>query len=116
MEQTLEPSTRAANPEDLPAQLCRCFVRLVPNQALEKKMIAYVVHSYDGFGHASLRKVAGSASGAQSYIDSALAATSATDIVWDERRTSCTAMVRWRGEGAGFEWISYTIEAMEMID
>lgn len=79
-------------------------------------MIAYVVHSYDGFGHASLRKVAGSASGAHDYIVSALAASSATDIVWDERRLSCTAMVRWRGQEAGYEWISYTVEAMEMID
>jgi hypothetical protein len=54
-------------------------------------MIAYVVQFHDAYGHRDVRKVSRSSAGAEAYITSALAAASATDIVWESNRTYCSA-------------------------
>jgi hypothetical protein len=79
-------------------------------------MITFVVQFHDAFGHRVVRKVSRSLAGAQGYINKALAATSATDIVWESDGTFCSAHARFRGPHAGFELVSYSIESHEVID
>ncbi|CAN5221216.1 hypothetical protein BH11CYA1_BH11CYA1_35050 [soil metagenome] len=79
-------------------------------------MTAYVVQFHDAFGHRDVRKVFRSSAGAEAYITTALAAASATDIVWDCNHTFCTAWANFRGQHAGFESVSYSIEQHEMFD
>jgi hypothetical protein len=79
-------------------------------------MIAYVVQFHDAYGHRDVRKVSRSAAGAEAYITAALAAASATDIVWESNRTYCSAHARFRGPQGGFELVSYSIEEHAIID
>ena len=79
-------------------------------------MIAYVVQFHDAYGHRDVRKVSRSSAGAEAYITSALAAASATDIVWESNRTYCSAHARFRGPQGGFELVSSSIEEHELID
>ena len=79
-------------------------------------MDSYVVQFHDAFGHRDVRKVCRSSAGAEAYVASALAAASATEIVWDSDRTYCTAWANFRGPHAGFECVSYSIERHVVID
>ncbi|MBK9771917.1 MAG: hypothetical protein IPP57_14045 [Candidatus Obscuribacter sp.] len=79
-------------------------------------MDSFVVLFHDVCGHIAVRKVSRSLAGAQDYITAALAAASATEIVWQPCRTYCTAYARFRGLQAGFELVSYSIEKHETID
>lgn len=79
-------------------------------------MIAYVVQFHDAYGHRDVRKVSRSSAGAEAYITAALAAASATDIVWESNRTFCSAHARFRGPQGGFELVSYSIEEHGIID
>jgi hypothetical protein len=79
-------------------------------------MSIYIVQFHDAYGHRDVRKVSRSSAGAEAYITSALAAVSATDIVWESNRTYCSAHARFRGPQGGFELVSYSIEEHEVID
>ncbi|MFA6211718.1 MAG: hypothetical protein WC714_19925 [Candidatus Obscuribacterales bacterium] len=79
-------------------------------------MDSFIVQFHDAFGHRDVRKVSRSLAGAQAYITAALAAASATDIVWESDRTYCTAYACFRGQRAGYEVVSYSIEKHEVID
>lgn len=68
-------------------------------------MDSFVVLFHDVCGHIAVRKVSRSLAGAQDYITAALAAASATEIVW-QPCTYCTAYARFRGPQAGFELVS----------